>query len=232
MSRRRGFTLIELLVVIGIIAMLLAILLPSFSKAWAQARRVECMSNMRQITVGLIDYAHQNSDRFLPPDSAVAQAGFANGDNQSQVILPLYHYAPHPRVFHCPCDDRAGALSYSINDYLGGTWPTYNHAVRITEVPDTSRVFALIEEVDLHPKAANNTGGFVVEPYPSPVWIDYPAVLHDGITCLTFLDGHADYWQWSDPRTLTISKHLFPTPGNADLVRLQGAEGIGKGPLP
>src|SRR5688572_3190170 len=63
-NRKRGFSLIELMVVIGIIAILIAFLLPSLQMVRQQALRVQCMSNLRQIGHGLMMYA--NTYRHLP----------------------------------------------------------------------------------------------------------------------------------------------------------------------
>jgi prepilin-type N-terminal cleavage/methylation domain-containing protein len=66
--RRRAFTLVELLVVIGIIAALLALLLPSLRRARESSRSVGCASNVRQVTQAMMMYAVDNTDT-LPTSS-------------------------------------------------------------------------------------------------------------------------------------------------------------------
>ncbi len=65
-NRKNSFTLIELLVVVAIIAVLVALLLPSLQQARSRARELQCQSNMKQIHFMIHQYTLDNSD-FLPP---------------------------------------------------------------------------------------------------------------------------------------------------------------------
>ncbi|MEM1446861.1 MAG: prepilin-type N-terminal cleavage/methylation domain-containing protein [Planctomycetota bacterium] len=77
--RRVGFTLIELLVVISIIALLIGILLPALGAARSTARSAACLSNMRQIGIGLATYATDNGDWIPGPNTSGVQIGNAAG---------------------------------------------------------------------------------------------------------------------------------------------------------
>jgi prepilin-type N-terminal cleavage/methylation domain-containing protein/prepilin-type processing-associated H-X9-DG protein len=65
-NRRAAFTLVELLVVIGIIAVLIAVLLPALRRARESANRTACLSNLRQIGQGIVAYTNDNH-QWMPP---------------------------------------------------------------------------------------------------------------------------------------------------------------------
>jgi len=63
---KQGFTLIELLVVIAIIAILAAILFPVFAKAREKARQTGCLSNVKQIMLGMKMYQQDYDETACP----------------------------------------------------------------------------------------------------------------------------------------------------------------------
>ena len=101
-----AFTLVELLVVISIIAMLLAIMMPSLQKARNQAKKVVCLSNMRQMGIVLITYL-VDSDNHLPPSSC----HLSNPDQYWLCILNKHSSAP--LLFRCPSDKAKVFIDWS-----------------------------------------------------------------------------------------------------------------------
>src|SRR5271170_6209423 len=89
-ERRRpsgGFTLVELLVVIGIIALLISILLPALSKARRSAKTTACLSNIRQLVMGELQYMQDYGGRFSPYYDGTAPSTFQI-EWMSQVTKP------------------------------------------------------------------------------------------------------------------------------------------------
>ena len=100
-TKRKAFTIIELLVVIAIIAILAAILFPVFARARENARRASCMSNLKQIGLGIMMYS-QDYDEKLPPTY-----NYYNGSGNSPLVWwedVTQPYLKSFQIFVCPSD--------------------------------------------------------------------------------------------------------------------------------
>ena len=105
--RKTGFTLIELLVVIAIIAILAAILFPVFAQAREKARAISCLSNVKQITLGIIMY-QQDFDETIPFNRECNNPGSPYVCIAGRSILGWVDlvdpYVKNRQVFKCPSD--------------------------------------------------------------------------------------------------------------------------------
>ena len=107
--RHKAFTLVELLVVIGIIAVLVALLLPALSAAREQAQRTQCASNLHQLSTALINYATSNEGVF--PTHEDPSEGAYLWDLSFTSRNALVNAGASKGVLFCPSDpDRPAAI--------------------------------------------------------------------------------------------------------------------------
>ena len=142
--RRAAFTLVELLVVIGIIAVLIAILLPTLSRARQQAWRVRCLANGKQLGAAMIMYAneHRSSlpssnwdggttagaatnayvgwlyDVTLPPRGPGDLPSAGNGDPNRVKGGMFWKYLKMREVYRCPMHERLRGVGVGRTDAL------------------------------------------------------------------------------------------------------------------
>lgn len=150
LRKQRGFTLIELLVVIAIIAILAAILFPVFAQAREAAKSTSCLSNMRQLGLGLFTYASDNDSTYAPPycDRGPCAAWVLSGANPNSansnpacaisdiygsdlcsVADPtrgsVYPYIKNEQIYKCPTAQR-GIYRFAT----GGPAPSLNSSTQ------------------------------------------------------------------------------------------------------
>jgi prepilin-type N-terminal cleavage/methylation domain-containing protein/prepilin-type processing-associated H-X9-DG protein len=163
MARRRlpirAFTLVELLVVIGIIAVLIALLLPALTRAREAAKQTQCLSNMRQVGTALYMYLVE-SKQVLPPHKPHPDPNFFQG-------VPDYGnpavYAQYPNVLGlllpymsnvtgamlCPTAlDYYGSTAFIPTQYSDTNYMANDAVVgqKVTRIPKSSEVILLQED--------------------------------------------------------------------------------------
>jgi prepilin-type N-terminal cleavage/methylation domain-containing protein/prepilin-type processing-associated H-X9-DG protein len=141
LHRLVGFTLIELLVVIAIIALLVAILLPTLASAKAAARSSQCLSNLRQVGIGVATYTTDNKGDFLgiytPPSgniwsAALQRTGYLPGIKRITVKCVDNRYTTHTydnvAMMECPGDVMESyMLGGGASFYSGVPYNSFTH---------------------------------------------------------------------------------------------------------
>ena len=132
--KKRAFTLIELLVVIAIIAILAAILFPVFAKAREKARQSSCLSNVKQIGLGVMQYIQDYDERFPKGSGYTAAATIIS--TYGEWYINCQPYMKNTQIMTCPSYNNSAhriygggtsstALGYGV-DYTRNTFLDHN----------------------------------------------------------------------------------------------------------
>jgi prepilin-type N-terminal cleavage/methylation domain-containing protein len=146
-SRISGFTLVELLVVLVILGALTGLAIPIIRSSMASADKAGCLSNLRQVGIGLQLYLQENQQR-LPP----LEAGRRSRDEDLPVLeTVLLPYVDGPEVFRCPADPESFHASGS--SYLWNTTQSGQRATRLSffGTEDPSRIPLVLDKEAWHP---------------------------------------------------------------------------------
>jgi len=230
--KSRAFTLIELLVVISIIALLMAILMPSLQLARDQAKRVHCTSNTKQLVLGWLMYKDEYDGRLVPGHTLTQTV---NGKQQIQWVVGvegtwrqqiesikqglLYKYVgENYKIYRCPADTRketaAVPIAFRTFSIVGGAngenWGDYTKCTLYTEIFNPSEKYVFVEECDTR---GGNLGSWQMEPN-AKTWTDPVSMWHNKRTTLGFADGHAELHEWHDQYFIDWNLIAMYNPGS------------------
>jgi prepilin-type N-terminal cleavage/methylation domain-containing protein/prepilin-type processing-associated H-X9-DG protein len=149
-TRRRAFTLVELLVVVGIIAVLIALLMPTLNRARESARRIQCLSNLRQLGTAVMMYTQEFKGRF-PGAWDWHPRPTGPGGTFEGPLLKYHNNGGVPVLYTCPSDDplsHRGSYPYTYT----GNWHVFWFSgggfsvERITQIKRSSEKIMIIDE--------------------------------------------------------------------------------------
>lgn len=125
MKSKRAFTLIELLVVIAIIAILAALLLPALSSAKQKAWNISCVSNLKQVGLGMGMFADDNEERYPQSGDSIVWSLADPNSPTNAWMQQINSYVQNTNVYHCPGNAQLPVKNRSPFNYFNGVRAAY-----------------------------------------------------------------------------------------------------------
>ncbi len=213
-SNGRGFTLLELLVVIAIIALLMSITMPSLQASKENARRVVCLSNLRQLTLGWFMYADNNDGKIVSantePEGWMGEDVYKGTEKEKLDEMQrglFWDYCPAPDAYRCPKVIDGVVRNYVPVDSMNGFTGVPNTAHLICK--KTSQINHPFDRAIFVEEGITTPESFTTN-YELPLWWDWVPVPHGFGTTFSFGDGRCEYWKWKDPQTANYTRENCP----------------------
>ncbi|HEX9047456.1 MAG TPA: prepilin-type N-terminal cleavage/methylation domain-containing protein [Verrucomicrobiae bacterium] len=210
----RAFTLIELLVVIAIIAILAALLLPALSSAKQRAWTAQCLSNLRQVGIGMKLYADDNRGFYPESGHAIAWDQTDPGLHTYSWMQQIYQGVPNTNCFHCPANKLLPTERQSAFNYFNGVRAAFVAAGDQFAAVDSKRIrFPLAyvlsgDTLDFDTTDADKDDytqdcvGYAIDPNGNDLEEAWQA--HAKGQNILFEDGHTKWYKGYDTNEMTF----------------------------